>query len=113
MLRAAAKNFKSVTVVPSPEFYNEVLSEIENEGQVTEETRRRLALAAFRRTAEYDAAISEWLGGAEDDLFPERRIVRYEKASPCVTARTRIRRRRTTRKRGGAPALRGGEAAGA
>jgi phosphoribosylaminoimidazolecarboxamide formyltransferase/IMP cyclohydrolase len=81
MLRAAAKNFKSVTVVPSPEFYNEVLSEIENEGQVTEETRRRLALAAFRRTAEYDAAISEWLGGAEDYPFPKRRTVRYEKAS--------------------------------
>src|ERR671938_292740 len=29
MLRAAAKNFKSVTVVPSPEFYDEVLSELE------------------------------------------------------------------------------------
>jgi phosphoribosylaminoimidazolecarboxamide formyltransferase / IMP cyclohydrolase len=81
MLRAAAKNFKSVTVVPSPEFYNEVISEIENEGQVTEPTRRRLALAAFRRTAEYDAAISEWLGGAEDDPFPKRRTVRYEKVS--------------------------------
>ncbi|HEV2093348.1 MAG TPA: bifunctional phosphoribosylaminoimidazolecarboxamide formyltransferase/IMP cyclohydrolase [Rubrobacter sp.] len=81
MLRAAAKNFKSVTVVPSPAFYNEVLSEIENEGQVTEETRRRLALAAFRRTAEYDAAISAWLGGSEQEIFPERRIVRYEKAS--------------------------------
>jgi phosphoribosylaminoimidazolecarboxamide formyltransferase/IMP cyclohydrolase len=81
MLRAAAKNFKSVTVVPSPEFYNEVISEIENEGQVTEETRRRLALAAFRRTAAYDAAISEWLDGAEADPFPKRRIVRYEKAS--------------------------------
>jgi phosphoribosylaminoimidazolecarboxamide formyltransferase / IMP cyclohydrolase len=81
MLRAAAKNFKSVTVVPSPEFYNEVLSEIENEGLVTEETRRRLALAAFRRTAEYDAVISEWLGGSEEDLFPDRRTVRYEKAS--------------------------------
>jgi phosphoribosylaminoimidazolecarboxamide formyltransferase / IMP cyclohydrolase len=81
MLRAAAKNFKSVTVIPSPEFYNEVLSEIENEGQVTEETRRRLALAAFRRTAEYDAAISAWLGGAGEEAFPERRVVRYKKAS--------------------------------
>jgi phosphoribosylaminoimidazolecarboxamide formyltransferase/IMP cyclohydrolase len=79
MLRAAAKNFKSVTVVPSPEFYNEVISEIENEGQVTEETRRRLALAAFRRTAEYDAAISAWLGSLEEDPLPERRTVRYKK----------------------------------
>jgi len=81
MLRAAAKNFKSVTVVPSPAFYNEVLSEIENEGQVSEPTRRRLALAAFERTAEYDAAISAWLGGSEEETFPNRRDVRYEKIS--------------------------------
>ena len=81
MLRAAAKNFKNVTVVPSPEFYKEVVSELENEGQVPEETRRRLALAAFRRTAEYDAAISAWLGGPQEHLLPERRTVRYEKVT--------------------------------
>ncbi|MDQ3377512.1 MAG: bifunctional phosphoribosylaminoimidazolecarboxamide formyltransferase/IMP cyclohydrolase, partial [Actinomycetota bacterium] len=80
MLRAAAKNFKSVTVVPSPEFYNQVISELENEGQVTEPTRRRLALAVFRRTAAYDAAISAWIGGPEEDL-PERRTVRYKKVA--------------------------------
>src|ERR687894_310705 len=62
MLRAAAKNFGSVIVVPSPEVYEEVLAALESEGQGPEETRRRLALAAFRRTAEYDAAISDWLG---------------------------------------------------
>src|SRR5919205_3754385 len=37
MLRAAAKNFRSVVVVPSPEFYNEVLAELETEGQASEE----------------------------------------------------------------------------
>ena len=37
MLRAAAKNFGSVTVVPSSEFYDEILSELENEGQASEE----------------------------------------------------------------------------
>jgi phosphoribosylaminoimidazolecarboxamide formyltransferase/IMP cyclohydrolase len=91
MLRAAAKNFKSVTVVPSPEFYKEVLAELDAENQVSEETRRRLALAAFRRTAEYDAAISAWLAqrleagtpekraepGSED--FPDELVIRYEK----------------------------------
>ena len=81
MLRAAAKNFRSVTVVPSPAFYSEVISEIENEGQVGEETRRRLALAAFRRTAEYDAAISAWLENAGEEPLPERRTVRYKKVS--------------------------------
>lgn len=89
MLRAAAKNFKSVTVVPSPEYYEEVLAELEAEGQVPEETRRRLALAAFRRTAAYDAAISGWLrervegeaASGQDETFPERRTVNYEKVS--------------------------------
>jgi len=91
MLRAAAKNFGSVTVVPSPEHYGEVLAALESEGRVSEETRRQLALAAFRRTAEYDAAISAWLGkrvkgkgepsGGEAQDFPERRTVRYEKIS--------------------------------
>src|ERR687886_2193657 len=69
MLRAAAKNFRSVVVVPSPSFYKEVLAELEAEGEVSLETRRRLALAAFRRTTLYDAAIAAWLdesAGADD-----------------------------------------------
>jgi phosphoribosylaminoimidazolecarboxamide formyltransferase/IMP cyclohydrolase len=93
MLRAAAKNFKSVTVVPSPEFYNEVLAELEL-GEVSLETRRRLALAAFHRTALYDAAIVGWLekgvetGSLEPNSvgleaeFPELLTARYEKALP-------------------------------
>jgi phosphoribosylaminoimidazolecarboxamide formyltransferase/IMP cyclohydrolase len=92
MLRAAAKNFKSVTVVPSPEFYNEVLAELDAENHVSGETRRRLALAAFRRTAEYDAAISAWLAKrleagtpeiqtkTEVEDFPEELVMRYEKS---------------------------------
>src|SRR3954471_8405372 len=49
MLRAAAKNFRCVTVVSSPKFYEEVAAELEL-GEVALETRRRLALEAFRRT---------------------------------------------------------------
>ncbi len=60
MLRAAAKNFKSVIVVPSSRFYKEVVAEFEL-GEVSEETRKRLALETFRKTAEYDAAIAAWL----------------------------------------------------
>lgn len=83
MMRAAAKNFGSVTVVPGPEFYDEVLAELRTEGLMTDETRRKLALAAFQRTAEYDAAISTWLGGEADGEagFPERRTVSYERMS--------------------------------
>jgi phosphoribosylaminoimidazolecarboxamide formyltransferase/IMP cyclohydrolase len=93
MLRAAAKNFKSVTVVPSPRFYKEVAAELEL-GEVSEEMRRKLALEAFRRTAEYDAAIARWLTErvGEDDPgkqpdrsaedvgeFPEILTRRYER----------------------------------
>src|ERR671933_1277197 len=86
MLRAAAKNFKSVTVVPSPAFYKEVLSELEL-GEVPLETRRRLALEAFRKTAEYDAAITAWLVEqvereapvGEAQRFPEVLNKRYER----------------------------------
>src|SRR5919106_2338603 len=60
MLRAAAKNFRSVVVVPSPSFYKEVAAELEL-GEVALETRRRLALETFRRTAGYDEAIARWL----------------------------------------------------
>jgi phosphoribosylaminoimidazolecarboxamide formyltransferase/IMP cyclohydrolase len=89
MLRAAAKNFHSVTVVPSSAFYEEVLNALEGEGQVPEPMRRRLALAAFRRTARYDAAISAWLGKQvegdteppEANKFPEHRTVEYERVS--------------------------------
>jgi phosphoribosylaminoimidazolecarboxamide formyltransferase / IMP cyclohydrolase len=95
MLRAAAKNHKSVIVVPSPEFYKEVLAELETEGHVSPETRRRLALEAFRRTALYDAAIADWFereaatetpepgaSAAAEEGFPERLTTRYEKVLP-------------------------------
>jgi phosphoribosylaminoimidazolecarboxamide formyltransferase/IMP cyclohydrolase len=80
MLRAAAKNFRSVTVVPSPEFYKEVLAELENEGEVSEETRRRRALAAFRRTARSDVAIAGWFEGEE--RFPDLLTMSYDKVLP-------------------------------
>jgi phosphoribosylaminoimidazolecarboxamide formyltransferase/IMP cyclohydrolase len=79
MLRAAAKNFKSVIVVPSAEYYKEVLAELDL-GEVSEETRRRLALAAFRRTASYDAAIAGWF--EQEEPFPDLLTMRYEKVSP-------------------------------
>ncbi len=89
MLRAAAKNFRSVVVVPSPSFYDGVASELEL-GEVSLETRRRLALETFRRTAGYDAAIARWLtertegettdGAApQDERFPEVLTRRYER----------------------------------
>jgi phosphoribosylaminoimidazolecarboxamide formyltransferase/IMP cyclohydrolase len=64
MLRAAAKNFSRVTVVPDPAHYAEVLAELAtNDGSTTLELRRRLAAAVFRLTERYDDAIADWLEG--------------------------------------------------
>ena len=64
MIRAAAKNPASVAVVTDPSQYAAVLGELRaNGGALGDETRAGLALEAFRRTAEYDAAISRYLGG--------------------------------------------------
>jgi phosphoribosylaminoimidazolecarboxamide formyltransferase/IMP cyclohydrolase len=75
MVRAAAKNFGGVAVVVDPADYGEVLAALEaGDGVVPEPLRRRLALKAFRKTAEYDAAISAWLTGHVDagEQFPAR-----------------------------------------
>ncbi|MGH7321691.1 MAG: bifunctional phosphoribosylaminoimidazolecarboxamide formyltransferase/IMP cyclohydrolase [Candidatus Rokuibacteriota bacterium] len=62
MIRAAAKNHAGVAVLVDPAQYGPVLDELrEREGRLSLETRQRLALEAFRRTAQYDAAIAAWL----------------------------------------------------
>ncbi|MGE5589626.1 MAG: bifunctional phosphoribosylaminoimidazolecarboxamide formyltransferase/IMP cyclohydrolase, partial [Bacillota bacterium] len=61
MVRAAAKNYRDVLVVVSPDRYGEVL-DLLRQGDVPEERRFALALEAFRHTAAYDRAIADWLG---------------------------------------------------
>lgn len=62
MLRSAAKNFASVTVVTDPATYNEILQEMDdNNGCTTYKTRQKLALDVFTTTANYDSAISSWM----------------------------------------------------
>ena len=62
LLRAAAKNYRDVVVLSSPEDYESVLKEISaDEGDISIETRKKLSLKAFEHTARYDAAISEKL----------------------------------------------------
>ena len=70
MLRSAAKNFESVTVVVDPQDYARVLQALKA-GGVGAELRRELAVKVFRETASYDAAIAQWLqGGAAGGLAP-------------------------------------------
>ncbi len=62
LLRAAAKNFEAVTVLCDPQDYLTTALHVEKGEEVPLETRRLLALKAFRHTAAYDAAIANWLG---------------------------------------------------
>ena len=62
MIRSAAKNYESVTVVIDPADYDSVLENIcDNKGKTTLKLRERLAIKAFARTASYDRAISTFL----------------------------------------------------
>ena len=71
MVRAAAKNSEHVGVVVDPADYGEVLGELRRDGRLSDETRRRLARAAFAHTAAYDAAIVAWMDeGSADEVLP-------------------------------------------
>jgi phosphoribosylaminoimidazolecarboxamide formyltransferase / IMP cyclohydrolase len=61
MVRAAAKNAAHVAVVVSPSDYDQVASEIEATGEVSQATRWHLMRMAFAHTAAYDAAVAEYL----------------------------------------------------
>ncbi|EDY38691.1 bifunctional purine biosynthesis protein PurH [Cyanobium sp. PCC 7001] len=90
MVRAAAKNHADVVVLTSPAQYPAFLEALRR-GELTQELRRGLALAAFEHTAAYDAAISRWLAStiaqpeAEGELaspplrleLPARQSLRY------------------------------------
>ncbi|MBB5878269.1 MULTISPECIES: bifunctional phosphoribosylaminoimidazolecarboxamide formyltransferase/IMP cyclohydrolase [unclassified Xanthomonas] len=75
MLRSAAKNFARVAVATDPAQYAELLAELEaNDGRLSAAKRFALAVAAFNRVAQYDAAISNYLSAvtASDAAVPTR-----------------------------------------
>jgi len=82
MIRSAAKNNSAVAVLTSASQYEHVLAELkDNDCHLSDETRHKLALEAFRSTARYDSAISQYLGknfGAEE-LFPKNLTLSFEK----------------------------------
>jgi phosphoribosylaminoimidazolecarboxamide formyltransferase/IMP cyclohydrolase len=90
MLRSAAKNHESVSVVCDPADYGAVLAALAGEAVAPEkllELRRRLALKVFQRTASYDAAIARYLEAqaTEPDLdamsgFPSTLTLSWKKA---------------------------------
>jgi phosphoribosylaminoimidazolecarboxamide formyltransferase/IMP cyclohydrolase len=66
MIRSAAKNHAGVGVVTDRSQYRDVLDELRATGELSEASRQRLARDAFRRTAQYDAAIATYLGAATE-----------------------------------------------
>ncbi|MCI5225585.1 MAG: IMP cyclohydrolase [Candidatus Electrothrix sp. AX2] len=70
MLRAAAKNFRDVTVIVDPADYDQVLTEIRDTGNTTLKTRFKLAVKVFQLTAAYDTAIADWLVKVDADSNP-------------------------------------------
>jgi len=79
LLRAAAKNFPGVAAVSSPTQYASVLRDIKTLGQVSPETRQKLAADAFGLIAAYDAQIASYLNAATGLVFPSRLAMVVEK----------------------------------
>ena len=76
MLRSAAKNFNDVAVVIDINDYEKVLEELE-QGGITYETRRALAIKVFNTTASYDAAIANYFN-KKDNIVPEKLTLTYK-----------------------------------
>lgn len=74
MIRAAAKNFFFVTVVTSPTDYDEVAAALEaEEGRISLDFRRKLAMKAFAHTAQYDTAIEAYFQASDTGNVQENK----------------------------------------
>ncbi len=84
LIRAAAKNFQDVIILVRPQDYAPVMQEWKEQGEVSYDTRRRLAAIAFQHTASYDTAIAEYLRlqAAEPEYFPESLTLALERIQP-------------------------------
>ncbi len=82
MVRAAAKNHASVTIVVDPEDYPRLLQEIETGGEVCDTTRFSFAIKAYEHTAQYDGAIASYFGHRVqppgDQAFPRTLNLQYQ-----------------------------------
>jgi phosphoribosylaminoimidazolecarboxamide formyltransferase / IMP cyclohydrolase len=85
MLRSAAKNHKGVAVISDPGYYNLVIQELKkNNGSISQELMRELAIDVFARTSRYDNAIHNYLNnyfkpGADSEGLPRELSLSFEK----------------------------------
>jgi phosphoribosylaminoimidazolecarboxamide formyltransferase/IMP cyclohydrolase len=84
LIRAAAKNFQDVVVLVRPQDYAPVMQEWREQGEITFNTRRRLAAIAFQLTASYDTAIAEYfrMQTSDPEYFPESLTLALERVQP-------------------------------
>jgi phosphoribosylaminoimidazolecarboxamide formyltransferase/IMP cyclohydrolase len=78
MIRSAAKNFASVTVVVDPADYSRVIEAIRTNANALT-LRRELAAKVFAHTAAYDAEIGAWFAAQRHEQFPERLVLAFER----------------------------------
>lgn len=80
MLRAAAKNYRDVTVLVDPADYGPVMDEIRRDGQTSEHMRLRLAKKVFEHTAAYDALIAAYFAKTvPEDEWPQHLTMTYDR----------------------------------
>jgi phosphoribosylaminoimidazolecarboxamide formyltransferase/IMP cyclohydrolase len=83
LLRSAAKNYRFVCVVPDPCYYDSLLEELKTRGGVSFETRKKLAMVVFEKTAYYDSIIAGYFHTAilekEGEKYPDMVSVYFMK----------------------------------
>jgi phosphoribosylaminoimidazolecarboxamide formyltransferase/IMP cyclohydrolase len=77
MVRAAAKNHASVTIVTDPRDYEPLLGQLRADGGLSLQSRTELAAKAFAHTAAYDAQVSQWFH--RDEAFPAKLSMQVSK----------------------------------
>ncbi|MCF6342559.1 MAG: bifunctional phosphoribosylaminoimidazolecarboxamide formyltransferase/IMP cyclohydrolase [Bacteroidales bacterium] len=82
LIRAAAKNYKDVLVVPSSDFYGELLDTLDsNNGSSALEDRKYFAAQAFHISSHYDTAIFNWMNPGNIKVFKQSKgnenVLRY------------------------------------
>ena len=75
LVRAAAKNYKYVSILTSPSQYSQFLKELES-GEISDASRKKLAVAAFSHTAEYDTCIANYFE-KKFDIEPKEFRINY------------------------------------
>ena len=76
LVRAAAKNYKDVTVISSPNQYDNLVNELNNnKGKISLNFRKKMSEEAFLETAYYDSIISNYFSNINNTQFPKKKTI--------------------------------------